>query len=109
MGGRGSLNVHYRTLVERCNGELMRHDDGLEDSRMRLETLLASADVVVCPSDSVSHDTCLRTKRFCKQHYKPCVLLQRSGIGAFAQALSQLTASTHPDDDNRKSPWLLNP
>jgi hypothetical protein len=93
VGGRGSLNAHYRSLVERCNGELLRHDGGLEDNRARLEALLASADAVICPLDSVSHDASLRTKRFCKRHAKPCVLLKRSGIGAFAMALSQLTAA----------------
>jgi hypothetical protein len=107
VGGRGSLNAHYRALVERCNGELLRHDGGLEDSRVRLEALLASADAVICPVDSVSHDACLRTKRFCKQHAKPCVLMQRSGIGAFARALSQLTAPARPYDATTASPWLL--
>jgi len=95
VGGRGSLNGHYRLLVERCNGELMRHDGGLEDNRARLEALLASADAVICPLDCVSHDASSRTKRFCKRHAKPCVMLKRSGVGAFALALSQLTAAEH--------------
>jgi len=97
VGGRGSLNSHYRDLVQRCNGELMRHDGGLEDSRKRLEALLASADAVVCPADYVSHDAYLRTKRYCKRTNKPCVLIERSGIGAFANALSHL-ASPQPAD-----------
>jgi hypothetical protein len=90
VGGRGSLQAHYRELVERCNGELVRHDGGREDSRQRLEALLAKVDAVVCPADCVSHDAYLRTKRYCKRAGKPCVLLERSGIGAFAKALSQL-------------------
>jgi hypothetical protein len=90
VGGRGSLLAHYRDLVQRCNGELIRHDGGLEDSRQRLEALLARADAVVCPADCVSHDAYLRTKRYCKRLAKPCVLIDRSGIGAFAAALSQL-------------------
>ncbi len=93
VGGRGSLSGHYRALVERCNGELVRHDGGLEDNRSRLESLLASADAVICPLDCVSHDASLRTKRFCKRHGTPCVMLKRSGIGAFALALSQLNAA----------------
>jgi len=90
VGGRGSLNRYYRDLVQRCNGELIRHDGGLEDSRQRLEALLSSADAVVCPADCVSHDAYQRTKRYCKRTDTPCVLLDRSGIGAFAKALSQL-------------------
>lgn len=97
VGGRGSLNAHYRDLVQRCNGELIRHDGGLEDSRKRLEALLASADAVVCPADCVSHDAYLRTKRYCKRTNKPCVLIERSGIGAFASALSNLAIAQSAD------------
>jgi len=93
VGGRGSLLAHYRDLVQRCNGELIRHDGGLEDNRQRLEALLARADAVVCPADCVSHDAYLRTKRYCKRLAKPCVLIDRSGIGAFAAALSQLAGA----------------
>jgi hypothetical protein len=107
VGGRGSLNAHYRSLVERCNGELVRHDGGLEDSRARLETLLASADAVICPLDSVSHDASVRTKRFCKQHAKPCVMLKGSGVGAFAQALSRLTTVRTADPTNAGAAWLM--
>jgi hypothetical protein len=96
VGGRGSLARHYRDLVQRCNGELIRHDGGLEESRQRLESLLASADAVVCPADAVSHDAYLRTKRFCKRADKPCVLLERSGIGAFARALADLAVNIGP-------------
>jgi hypothetical protein len=96
VGGRGSLNSHYRDLVQRCNGRLIRHDGGLEDSRQRLEALLSSADAVVCPADCVSHDAYLRTKRYCKRNDKPCVLLERSGVGAFAKALSQLATAERP-------------
>lgn len=96
VGGRGSLNSHYRDLVQRCNGQLIRHDGGLEDSSQRLEALLSSADAVVCPADCVSHDAYLRTKRYCKRNHKPCVLLERSGVGAFAKALSQLATAARP-------------
>jgi hypothetical protein len=92
VGGRGSLAAHYRDLVQRCNGELIRHDGGQEESRQRLEALLASADAVVCPADCVSHDAYLRAKRFCKRVAKPCLLIERSGISAFAKALSELAS-----------------
>jgi len=79
-----------RGIIEGCNGELIRHDGGLEDSRKRHGPLLASADAVICPADCVSHDAYRRTKRFRKRFNKPCVLIERSGIGAFAAALSLL-------------------
>lgn len=90
VGGRGSLVGHYRLLVDRCNGEFLRHDGGLEDNPNRLGAMLAAADVVICPADNVSHDAYNRTKRFCKQHRKTCLLLDRSGVSAFASALERL-------------------
>lgn len=92
VGGRSSLARHYRRLVDRCNGELVHHDGGLEDSRQRLETLLSAADVVVCPADCVSHDAYLKAKRHCKRTAKPCVLLKSSGVASFAWALEQVAA-----------------
>ena len=90
VGGRSDLAPRYRDLVQRCNGELIRHDGGLEDSQQRLEAALASADAVICPADAVSHNAYSRTKRFCKRMGKPCVLVPRSSVGAFAQALTAL-------------------
>ncbi|MEA1051856.1 DUF2325 domain-containing protein [Lamprobacter modestohalophilus] len=90
VGGRSDLAPRYRDLVQRCNGELIRHDGGLEDSQQRLEAVLASADAVICPADAVSHNAYSRTKRFCKRMGKPCVLVPRSSVGAFAQALTAL-------------------
>lgn len=92
VGGRSDLASRYRELVGRCNGELIRHDGGLEDSPQRLEAVLARADAVICPADAVSHNAYARTKRFCKRTGKPCVLVSRSSVGAFAQALTALAA-----------------
>lgn len=96
VGGRSGLAARYRELVERCNGELIRHDGGLEDNPQRLQALLASADAVVCPSDAVSHEAYTRTKRYCKRMGKPCVLTPRSGVGAFAEALSAVAEAFEP-------------
>ncbi|WP_157633724.1 DUF2325 domain-containing protein [Thioflavicoccus mobilis] len=92
IGGRGTLAEHYRDLVARCNGELVRHDGGLEDSHHRLESMMAAADAIVCPADFVSHNAYQRAKRFCKRYAKPCILMRSSGIASFARALEQLAA-----------------
>jgi hypothetical protein len=96
VGGRGSTLTHYRGLVERCNGDWLCHDGGLEDKRARLDALLAQADAVICPADNVSHDAYQRTKRYCKRHGTPCMLLERSGIATFARALSELAQGAQP-------------
>lgn len=90
VGGRRQLVEQYRRLVTGCNGRFNHHDGGLEDSQQRLEAMLASADAVVCATDSVSHTAYYRTKRFCKRFEKPHVLLGNSGVSAFARALEQV-------------------
>lgn len=105
VGGRSDLAPRYRDLVQRCNGELIRHDGGLEDSQQRLEAVLASADAVICPADAVSHNAYSRTKRFCKRMGKPCVLVPRSSLGAFAQALTAL--ADPPDQQAPQGPFSL--
>lgn len=99
VGGRSHVIEHYREIVARCNGEFAHHDGGIEDKPQRLNALLASADVVVCTIDNVSHDAYKRSKRFCKRSAKPCVLLRSSGVSTFARALEQVAAQSrdaHP-------------
>ena len=92
VGGRKPLVEQYRAMVARCNGRFDHHDGGLEDHQQRLETMLASADLVVCATDYVSHGAYYRTKRFCKRHEKPHVLLGNSGIASFALAIDRLAS-----------------
>jgi hypothetical protein len=100
LGGRSVLCVggllpqvqQFGRLVRECNGRFDHHDGGLEDGDRRLEALLAGADLVVCATDFVSHTAYRRTKRFCKRNEKPHVLLQRSGLAAFALALERAPA-----------------
>ncbi len=91
VGGRNSLTGHYRSIVYRCNGKFVHHDGGIEDNRHRLETLLTTADVVVCPANCVSHNAYLCAKRYCKRTAKPCVLIKSAGVSSFVQALEQVT------------------
>lgn len=90
VGGRASLSPHYRALVKRLHGEFEHHDGGIEESRANLHCLLGKADMVFCPIDCVSHDACLRVKRFCKQHAKPFIPLRSAGLSAFARELNRI-------------------
>jgi hypothetical protein len=90
VGGRKQLVDQYRAMVAGCNGRFDHHDGGLEDNERRLESMLASADIVVCATDYVSHSAYYRTKRFCKRHEKPHVLLGHSGVSSFALAIENL-------------------
>jgi len=90
VGGRASLSPHYRALVKQLHGEFEHHDGGVEESRANLHCLLRKADMVFCPIDCISHDACLRVKRFCKQHAKPFIPLRSAGLSAFARELNRI-------------------
>ncbi|MCW8908824.1 MAG: DUF2325 domain-containing protein [Sedimenticola sp.] len=90
VGGRASLSPHFRALVKQLHGEFEHHDGGVEESRANLHCLLGKADMVFCPIDCVSHDACLKVKRFCKQHAKPFIPLRSSGLSAFARELTRI-------------------
>ncbi|WPL17398.1 hypothetical protein Thiowin_02405 [Thiorhodovibrio winogradskyi] len=90
VGGRLATVEQYRALTRGCNGSFAHHDGGMEDNQNRLEAMLATADLVVCVTEFVSHDAYRRTKQFCKRHTKPHALLANAGLGSFSQALAEL-------------------
>ncbi|WP_243438228.1 DUF2325 domain-containing protein [Fundidesulfovibrio soli] len=92
VGGRCSLVRHYRQLVERAGCRFHHHDGGVEHSPGELYGKLASADVVLCPVDCVSHDACQAVKKACKHCMKPFMMLRSSGLSALARSLDQLAA-----------------
>ncbi|MCW8943905.1 MAG: DUF2325 domain-containing protein [Sedimenticola sp.] len=95
VGGRTSLSPHFRALVEKFQGQFEHHDGGVEESRANLHCLLSKADMVFCPIDCISHDACLKVKRFCKRNAKTFIPLRSSGLSAFAKELSDITANKH--------------
>ena len=90
VGGRNRQCAHFRALVERHNGEFIHHDGGLEESHHRLATLLARADMVLCPLDCISHDAMNRIKRDCKRFGTPLRILPQSSLAAFTQGLREV-------------------
>ena len=87
VGGRAGLMGHFRTLIQRSNGELIHHDGGVDDRAGRLPRILGQADAVLCPVDCVSHGACLRAKQFCKRTSKPFVPLRSAGLSSFVGGL----------------------
>ena len=90
VGGRKRLIQHYRTVVERHGGEFLYHDGGFEESRTRLDEVMARADTVLCPVDCVSHDACQKVKSTCKKTSKPFVMLRSSGLSTLARNIGRL-------------------
>ncbi len=93
VGGRPTIYPHLKSYVETLNGQLILHDGGQEDSRAELCSSLAGADMVFCPVDCISHDACLRVKKFCKQQQKLFVPLRSASLSAFSNGLRRANQS----------------
>lgn len=90
VGGRTTMVSRYRDVVEGWNGEFLHHDGGKQQSFERLGGLLEQADVVVFPSDCVSHAAVDHIKSQCRQQGKPMKPVRSSGLGAFMSGLQDL-------------------
>ena len=92
VGGRKSTVSHAKRLVERCNGCLLHHDGGLEQSVAELENTLMGADAVVFPVDCVSHNAINCVKRLCERRAMPFRALRSSGLGSLVDVLGDLAS-----------------
>lgn len=96
VGGRARLYCEYRRLVKAYGGHLVicrssRTEAGDRDSPVRcLDTLLACADMVVCPVDCIDHHDYFTVKRYCARTGKPCAFLHHSGLPAFCKGVEVL-------------------
>ena len=81
-------------MVEEWNGQLLHHDGGIEKSLNELASAVVKADLVVFPTDRVSHEAMLTVKRLCRRNIKPCVPLRSSGVSSFMIGLQELLENT---------------
>jgi hypothetical protein len=91
VGGLHRCKAQLRRLVERHNGRFAHHDGGSEESLERLGALLHRADVVLFPTEIVSHAAQYKVKRHCQRWDKPYVPLFRFGVDAVVTALQAIT------------------
>ena len=87
VGGRPHTVHRLRSLVETWNGELIHHDGGLERSIGELARAVTATDLVIFPTDRVSHDAAITVKRLCRQTLKPYKPVRSSGIASFVAGL----------------------
>jgi hypothetical protein len=93
VGARPAQIAHWRALVERSAGELLYHDGGVEDSITGLGGLVSRADIVLFPTDCVSHEAMWSAKRLATQLGKPYRAMRSASLAAFTHALHEVTAS----------------
>ncbi|MBF0098599.1 MAG: DUF2325 domain-containing protein [Magnetococcales bacterium] len=87
VGGVTHMRQLYRSLVENQSGRFLYHDGGAGDGRQTLDQVMTKADAIFCPIECISHDACLRIKRFCQQNGRTFVPLRSPGLSSFARGL----------------------
>jgi Uncharacterized protein conserved in bacteria (DUF2325) len=92
VGARPAQIAHWRALVERCAGELLHHDGGIEDSITGLRGLVSRADIVLFPTDCVSHEAMWSAKRLAARFGKPYRPMRNASLAAFTHALQAAVA-----------------
>ena len=89
VGGLTSHVSRLRSLITEWNGELIHHDGGLERSLNQLAAAVVRSDVVVFPTDCVSHSAVKIIKRLCRQHAKHYFPLRTSGVASFMLGIQE--------------------
>ncbi len=87
LGGKTQQRRHFQALVESCEGRFLHHDGGRETCPHRISELVSQADVVMCPTDCISHSAMQKARTLCAKQDKPMVFMQRSSLSAFTRSL----------------------
>jgi hypothetical protein len=91
VGARPAQMAHWRALVERCAGELLHHDGGVDHNIAGLPGLVSRADFILFPADCVSHEAMWAAKRLAAQLGKPFRPMRTASLAAFTRALHEVT------------------
>ncbi len=90
VGGRAALYTHYQTLIESAGGHLILFRKSEPNAPDRLIHWLDRVGIVICPVDCIQHEDFFMVTGYCQRTSKPCLMLQRSDITTFAQAVNLL-------------------
>jgi len=93
VGGRPNQIPLLRELIEDAGGTFLHHDGGIEHSLTKLPGLISRADIVLFPTDCVSHSAMTVVKRACQQGGKTYLPLRSAGLTSLMAALSTLPRS----------------
>jgi Uncharacterized protein conserved in bacteria (DUF2325) len=92
VGARPAQIAHWRALVERCAGEFLHQDGGIEDSITGLGGFVNRSDIILFPTDCVSHEAMWSVKRLAARLGKPYRPMRNASLAAFTHALREMTA-----------------
>jgi len=97
VGARPAQIAHWRALAERCAGKLLHHDGGVEDSITGLRGVVSRADIILFPTDCISHEAMWLAKRLAAQLGKPYRPMRNASLAAFTHALHEAVARQTTD------------
>ncbi len=89
LGGKANQRRHFQALVESCDGRFLHHDGGRETCPHRITELVSQADVVMCPTDCISHSAMEKARSLCAKQDKPIVFMERASLSTFTKSLHQ--------------------
>lgn len=94
LGGKAQQRRHFQALVESCDGRFLHHDGGRETCPHRISELVSQADVVMCPTDCISHGAMEKARSLCAKQDKPIVFMQRASLSSFTRGLQEVMADS---------------
>lgn len=94
VGGKASLIPYYRELIESRAGVFLHHDGGIEKNTQDLSLSLNRADLVIFPTNCISHDAVWKIKRSCKKQQKPYQYLKSPGLFSLSSVLEKIVTRT---------------
>lgn len=89
LGGKANQRRHFQALVESCDGRFLHHDGGRETCPHRITELVSQADVVMCPTDCISHSAMEKARSLCAKQEKPIIFMERASLSTFTKSLHQ--------------------
>mgnify|MGYP003868062171 CR=1 FL=1 len=93
LGGKAQQRRHFQALVESCEGRFLHHDVGRESCPHRISELVSQADVVMCPTDCISHGAMEKARDLCAKQDKPIVFMQRASLSSFTRDLQKVLSA----------------
>lgn len=89
VGGIGSLEHHYRQMIEGMGGRFCRHTGECRRGEGPLEDCIGTADLVVCPIQVNSHNAAKSVKRICRNRGIACCFPRSASLTGLKRAVEE--------------------
>lgn len=89
VGGIERMEALYRQRIE-ANGDIMEYHSGASagSGGNKLENFLQRADLVLCPVNCNSHNSCVKVKKLCKKYNKCVHMMKNFSLSAISRTIA---------------------